>query len=135
MYFLIPPTNTETYREILYQTKPTPPKEIISHSLCKYLGEIKERIASREKEWDVYKKCTNPYEYIHSVVPHKKRAVSKYKPISRSYFKMIEMMTTFQLDVPVVSELMPPPGFELAKKQLPKDILVCVPNPSWPIHA
>ncbi len=26
-------------------------------------------------------------------------------------------------------------GFELAKKQLPKDILVCVPNPSWPIHA
>jgi aspartate/tyrosine/aromatic aminotransferase len=26
-------------------------------------------------------------------------------------------------------------GLELAKKQLPKDITVCVPNPSWPIHS
>jgi len=26
-------------------------------------------------------------------------------------------------------------GLELAKKQLPKDIIVCVPNPSWPIHS
>lgn len=97
MYFLIPSTNTETYREILYQTKPTPPKEIISHSLCKYLGEIKERIASREKEWDIFKKYTNPYEYIHTVIPFKKKSISKYKPISRSYFKMVEMIDVFGL--------------------------------------
>jgi 23S rRNA U2552 (ribose-2'-O)-methylase RlmE/FtsJ len=97
MYFLIPSTNTETYREIMYQTRITPPKEIISHSLCKYLGEIKERIASRDKEWDIFKKYTNPYEYIHTIVPFKKKSVSKYKPISRSYFKMVEMMDVFGL--------------------------------------
>jgi hypothetical protein len=42
------------------------------------MNEIKEKIASREKDWDVYKKYTNPYEYIHSVIPHKKRSISKY---------------------------------------------------------
>lgn len=74
------------------------PVAAVSQSLCGYMNEIKEKIASRDKEWDIYKKFTNPCEYIHSVVPNKKRAVSKYKPISRSYFKMIEMMAAFQLD-------------------------------------
>lgn len=97
MYFLIPSTNAETYRAIMYQTQESPPREIISHSLCKYLGEIKERIASREKEWDIFKKYTNPYEYIHTVIPFKKKSVSKYKPISRSYFKMVEMINVFGL--------------------------------------
>lgn len=95
MYFLIPSTNTDTYRHIAYQTQIHPPKEMISHSLCKYLGEIKERIESREKEWDIFKKYTNPYEYIHTVIPFKKKSISKYKPISRSYFKMVEMMDVF----------------------------------------
>jgi 23S rRNA U2552 (ribose-2'-O)-methylase RlmE/FtsJ len=65
------------------------------------MNDIKEKISSREKEWDVYKKYTNPYEYIHSIVPQKKRSVSKYKPISRSYFKLLEMIQTFGLDRPV----------------------------------
>ena len=62
------------------------------------MNDIKEKITSREKEWDVYKKYTNPYEYIHSIVPQKKKAISKYKPISRSYFKMLEMIAEFRLD-------------------------------------
>jgi 23S rRNA U2552 (ribose-2'-O)-methylase RlmE/FtsJ len=52
--------------------------------------------------WDIYKKYTNPFEYIHSVIPHKRTGVSKYKPLSRSYFKMVELIDEFQfgLDSP-----------------------------------
>ena len=47
--------------------------------------------------WDTYKKYTNSYEYIHSIVPGKKKSVAKQKPLSRSYFKMIELMHFFKL--------------------------------------
>jgi len=42
--------------------------------------------------WDVIKKSTNPYEMIY--ITNKKernKSVSRYDPLSRSYFKMIEM--------------------------------------------
>jgi 23S rRNA U2552 (ribose-2'-O)-methylase RlmE/FtsJ len=65
--------------------------------LASYLGEIKERLNHQEREWNVYKKYTNPYEYIHTVVPMKKRSVSLYNPLSRSYYKMIEMIHVFKL--------------------------------------
>jgi 23S rRNA U2552 (ribose-2'-O)-methylase RlmE/FtsJ len=58
---------------------------------------MKEKITSREKQWDIYKKYTNPYEYIHTIVPFKKKSVSQYKPLSRSFFKMIEIMQTFKI--------------------------------------
>jgi 23S rRNA U2552 (ribose-2'-O)-methylase RlmE/FtsJ len=69
------------------------------------MNDIKEKITSREKEWDFYKKYTNPYEYIHSIVPQKKKSVSKYKPISRSYFKMLEMIAEFKLDKPALPHM------------------------------
>jgi 23S rRNA U2552 (ribose-2'-O)-methylase RlmE/FtsJ len=55
------------------------------------------KINDYEKEWDMFKKHTNPYEYIHTVIPNKKKCVSKCKPLSRSYFKMIEIVHTFKL--------------------------------------
>jgi 23S rRNA U2552 (ribose-2'-O)-methylase RlmE/FtsJ len=58
---------------------------------------MKEKIESREKDWDVFKKYTNPYEYIHTQISFKKKCISKHKPISRSYFKMIEMINLFDL--------------------------------------
>ena len=69
----------------------------MSPSLTDYLYKIKERITAKEKQWDTYKKYTNPYEYIHTNVPLKKKSVSKHKPISRSFFKMIEIVHTFRL--------------------------------------
>jgi len=69
----------------------------ISNSVSHYLLNIKERIEQYPNEWDVYKKYTNPYEYIHSIVPIKKKSVSKWKPLSRSYFKMVEMIHSFDL--------------------------------------
>jgi len=69
----------------------------ISNSLAYYLTDIKQRIDHQEQEWDVYKRYTNPYEYIHTNVPGKRKSVSKYKPLSRSYFKMIELIHFFRL--------------------------------------
>ena len=43
------------------------------------------------------KKYVNPYEYIHTVVPGCKTSVCKIKPVSRSFFKMIEIMKTMRL--------------------------------------
>jgi 23S rRNA U2552 (ribose-2'-O)-methylase RlmE/FtsJ len=59
--------------------------------------DIKTKLHTHEQDWDIYKKYTNPYEYIHSVVPMRKKSISKYKPLSRSYFKMIELINTFNL--------------------------------------
>jgi 23S rRNA U2552 (ribose-2'-O)-methylase RlmE/FtsJ len=72
---------------------------------------MKEHITSREKHWDTFKKYTNPCEYIHSIIPYKKRSVSKYKPLSRSFFKMIEITHLFDM----LLEIGPIKTFHLAE--------------------
>jgi 23S rRNA U2552 (ribose-2'-O)-methylase RlmE/FtsJ len=101
IFFPIHSANPETYRHIEYvgTTYQTIPPSI-SNSLSRYLSEIKEKITTREKEWDIFKKYTNIYEYIHTCIPFKKKAVSKIKPLSRSYFKMMELSISFQLIPP-----------------------------------
>jgi len=69
---------------------------LISQSLSHFLNHTKNKITNNEKQWDICKKYTNPYEYIHSIVPYKKKSISQYKPLSRSYFKMIEMLNIFE---------------------------------------
>jgi len=74
------------------------PEPYISNSLSHYLYNIKMKLDDHECEWDIFKKYTNPYEYIHTTVPFKKKSISVYKPLSRSYFKMIEMLNTFNMN-------------------------------------
>jgi len=95
--YLLPNSHIYTFKQLCIAYSATPPTEVVSFALAKYLAEIKEKITHCDKEWDTFKKYTNTYEYIHSLVPYKKRAVSKYKPLSRSYFKMIELIQTFEL--------------------------------------
>jgi len=96
-YYQLPRTNTLTYKHIDYITNDDPPEICISNSLATYLYEIKERLDKIEHEWDIHKKYTNPYEYIHTPIPNRRKCVSKYSPLSRSYFKMIEMINIFNL--------------------------------------
>ena len=70
---------------------------LINKTLYKYLNFAKEQIEARVEQWDKYKKCTNPYEYIHSIIPNTKQSVSTLKPISRSFFKMIEICQSLDL--------------------------------------
>lgn len=63
----------------------------INESLFSFLAEIKCDIDLVQVEWDNIKKYTNHYEFIHTNVPGTKHPVSRLKPLSRSYYKMIEM--------------------------------------------
>jgi len=96
-YYLLPRSYQLLYKQIEYSSTPNIPDNVLSQSLSTYLYKIKEKITLKEKQWDTYKKYTNPYEYIHTCVPLKKKAVSKYKPLSRSYFKMIEIINAFHI--------------------------------------
>ena len=96
-YYQLPRVNFFISKYIDYIVDDKSPDIMISHSLSRYLYEIKQRLETIEHEWDIHKKYTNPYEYIHTNIPHTKKCVSKYNPLSRSYFKMIEMINTFGL--------------------------------------
>ena len=62
-----------------------------------YLKRVKQMIDTRQDEWDRFKKFTNPYEYVHTPVPNSKQAVCRLKPLSRSFYKMIEILATCEL--------------------------------------
>jgi hypothetical protein len=52
----------------------------------------------RECQWDDFKKITNPYEYVFlSWNRRSSRSVATRQPLSRSYFKMIEIWQTLEL--------------------------------------
>lgn len=96
-YYQLPRTNFLIQNHIDYIVSENNPDIFISSSLATYLYEIKKRIDMIEQEWDIHKKYTNPYEYIHTLIPNRKKCVSKYIPLSRSYFKMLEIINTFDL--------------------------------------
>ena len=80
-------------------------KKVIS--LKKYLNKIKGLIDKHISQWDNTKKFTNPYEFIHTSIPNTKYSISKIKPISRAFFKLIEIYNTHHLlpnnDIPMKS--------------------------------
>lgn len=126
IYFLLPKTYIHTYKNIALEQNSEIPQAAISSSLYHYLSDIKEKINIYESEWDIYKKYTNPFEYIHTMVPNKKKSISKIKPLSRSYFKLIEIVQTFNLidlDAPFINTFHlaeGPGGFIEATKDLRK---------------
>jgi 23S rRNA U2552 (ribose-2'-O)-methylase RlmE/FtsJ len=70
-----------------------------SETPSKALLEAKDRISALEKarRWELVKKMVNPYEIVYT---HEDRhfhpSIALIKPLSRSYFKMIEMMHVLQ---------------------------------------
>ena len=71
--------------------------EIKVTSLKKYLNKIKGLIDKHILQWDNSKKYTNPYEFIHTNIPNTKNSICKIKPISRAFFKLIEIYNTHHL--------------------------------------
>ena len=78
---LINPTYTE-------QTNVIP---VINKTLSIYLNNVKTDIDNKQPEWDKFKKYTNPYEYIHTLLPNSQQSICRLKPLSRSFYKMIEI--------------------------------------------
>jgi len=97
IYILLPTVNISIYDFIECTSDEKVPTPLISNSLSHYLYHIKNRIDTYGRDWDDFRKYTNPYEYINTVVPNKSKCISKYKPLSRSYFKMIELLSFFDI--------------------------------------
>jgi len=95
IFFLLPQSFLFQYRKIDIHNDIEPTAKEKS-SLSFYLSEIKEKVKEINTEWDIYKEYTNPFEYIHTCVPNNK-TVAQYKPVSPSYFKMVEIIKHFKL--------------------------------------
>ena len=97
-YNLISIKNTEIHDSIsFFIDTGTPSPCYISNSLFEYLSKFKKQIEVSSDAWDNIKKYTNPYEFIHTLIPGNKFSISKLKPLSRSFYKMIELWKMFKL--------------------------------------
>ena len=67
-------------------------KIFIGHTIFKYLNKSKKKIDECQDSWAAIKKYTNEYEYIHTPLSISKPAISKIKPLSRAFFKLIEIL-------------------------------------------
>jgi 23S rRNA U2552 (ribose-2'-O)-methylase RlmE/FtsJ len=61
-----------------------------------YLQQAKMEIQKYGIQWDFYKKFTNPYEFINTSI-YDEKTIASYVPISRAYFKMVEIIQHFNL--------------------------------------
>jgi hypothetical protein len=73
------------------------PNNIICKTLSTYLNKVKAKIGQYSIEWDQFKRITNNYEYIHTPAPNSKNSISKLKPLSRAFYKLIEICNIFNL--------------------------------------
>ena len=67
-----------------------------------YLNNTKQLIYEYAHLWDVFKRYTNPYEFIYCIPKKndnefKTASLTTIDPLSRSFFKMIEICNTFHL--------------------------------------
>ena len=97
IYFVLPNAHFQTFTYLNLEYSEKKPNIAISNSLSYYLYDIKFKIDKFEKDWDNFKKYTNPYEYVNTPPPNKNKCISKYKPLSRSFYKMIEIINVFSL--------------------------------------
>ena len=98
-YFLLPEINKNiTTKNIELQYNNADEINIyLSKTLHTYLNNLKKEIDKYPTEWDNVKKYTNTYEFIHTNVPNYKYSISKLKPISRSFYKMVELCNIFNI--------------------------------------
>jgi 23S rRNA U2552 (ribose-2'-O)-methylase RlmE/FtsJ len=97
-YFLLPNIHTNIDNNILFKTDDICNNNMyVSMTLNDYLNKAKQQIDDSYEPWDYIKRYTNPYEFIHSIIPNTKNSVSKMKPLSRSFYKMIELSNMFHL--------------------------------------
>ena len=70
----------------------------INETLREYTHNIKLEINPIIDQWDKNKKYLNPYEFINTNYDTSTPIVCSYKPISRAFFKMIEMLHNYNFN-------------------------------------
>ena len=115
-YFLVPRLSHSLRGELSCSFDAQRGEVAISHSLSYYLSHIKDEIDEYKREWEVFKLYTNPFEFIHTPVVKDKMetAVGKFRPLSRSFYKMIELLAFFRFPC-VVERKWPIRSFHLAE--------------------
>jgi len=98
-YFLFPYIHyrSDIENKLVIKYEKECPRQMINKSLYLYLEKIKGGIDTCANLWEKYKKYTNPYEYIHTPIKKGGSPICSIKPLSRSYFKMIEMVNMLNL--------------------------------------
>ena len=85
-YYQLPRVNFFISKNIDYIVDDKSPDIMISHSLSRYLYEIKQRLETIEHDWDIHKKYTNPYEYIHT-------------PLSEQWLTLMSLVLSGKLQI------------------------------------
>ena len=94
LYYLLPDCNhilKSVDIKLKFKSKEEEEEIFLSRSIHLYLKRSKELINENYSKWDIVKKYTNPYEFIHSCLPHLSYSISKLNPVSRAFFKLIEI--------------------------------------------
>ena len=94
-YFLLPETHHNIDNIDIQSNEKD--KLYVSLTLNSYLNNAKKQIDNNFDSWDFMKRYTNPYEFIHTTIPNTKYSVSKMKPLSRSFYKMVEIVNMLHL--------------------------------------
>jgi 23S rRNA U2552 (ribose-2'-O)-methylase RlmE/FtsJ len=68
---------------------------VINRNLRAHLRETKDTLSSRSSQWMMYKRYTNPHEFIGTV--YHNTSVSALRPISRAFYKMVDIYNEFGL--------------------------------------
>ena len=72
----------------------------INNTLRKYCHKIKEEIDDNKNLWETNKKYSNSYEFINTSFDSNTLPVCTYKPLSRSFFKLIEILNHYSFYFP-----------------------------------
>lgn len=73
-----------------------------NRTLRNYIHTIKKEIDTCLLEWERNKRRLNPYEYINTSFDAYSPCVCTYKPISRAFFKLLEIMNSHSFHFPPV---------------------------------
>lgn len=96
--FAIPTSGCSLEQDIhFYSMSSESTQPVISKTVSYHVQCLKSMIDEVSDQWDYTKKLMNPYEYIHTPVPTTHISIAKHKPLSRSYYKLIEIIDTFSL--------------------------------------
>jgi len=72
----------------------------INSTLREYSHNIKSEIEDNKSSWEINKKYSNPYEFINVPFDIDTQPICNYKPLSRSFFKMIEILNHYNFYFP-----------------------------------
>lgn len=79
----------------LFMVRRSPTPIVLNRNLREHLRETKDALSSRSSQWMMYKRYTNPYEFIGTV--YHTTPVSALHPISRAFYKMVDVYDGFGL--------------------------------------